>query len=108
MTKPLLCIAAAFAFASTLHAQETNQQQVEEVFKASIDKSRFKTHLQKLTERPHVAGSETNEAVQNYMSSVMESAGFKVKAYPYDVFLPSSPGESFIEIVAPIRETLTQ
>ncbi|MGA0383565.1 MAG: hypothetical protein ACO3L1_01060, partial [Flavobacteriaceae bacterium] len=91
MKKPLLCIAAAFAFGVTLHAQETNQQQVEEVFKASIDATRFKTHLQRLTERPHVAGSATNEAVQAYMASVMESAGLEVASYPYDVYLPSTP-----------------
>ena len=108
MKKPFLCIAAAFAFASTLHAQETKQQQVEEVFKASIDATRFKTHLQKLTERPHVAGSATNEAVQAYMASVMESAGLEVASYPYDVYLPSTPGESFIEIVTPVRQTITQ
>jgi len=108
MKKPLLCIAAAFAFGVTLHAQETNQQQVEEVFKALIDATRFKTHLQKLTERPHVAGSATNEAVQAYMASVMESAGLEVASYPYDVYLPSTPGESFIEMVTPVRQTITQ
>ena len=108
MKKPILCIAAAFAFASTLCAQQTNQQKVEEVFKASIDATRFKTHLQKLTERPHVAGSATNEAVQAYMASVMESAGLEVASYPYDVYLPSTPGESFIEIVTPVRQTITQ
>ena len=108
MKQPFLFIAAALAFSVTLHAQETTQQQVEEVFEASIDATRFKTHLQKLTERPHVAGSATNEAVQAYMSSVMESAGLEVKSYPYDVYLPSTPGESFIEIVTPVRQTITQ
>jgi N-acetylated-alpha-linked acidic dipeptidase len=108
MKQPFLFIAAALAFSVTLHAQETTQQQVEEVFEASIDATRFKTHLQKLTERPHVAGSATNEAVQAYMASVMESAGLEVKSYPYDVYLPSTPGESFIEIVTPVRQTITQ
>ena len=88
-----LSILITLILTANLNAQEVSLSKIEEAFKISIDKSRFKTHLQKLTERPHVAGSETNEAVQNYMSSVMESAGFKVKGYPYDVFLPSSPGE---------------
>jgi len=108
MKQPFLFIAAAFAFSVILHAQETTQKQVEEVFEASIDATRFKTHLQKLTERPHVAGSATNEAVQRYMASVMESAGLEVASYPYDVYLPSTPGESFIEIVTPVRQTITQ
>jgi N-acetylated-alpha-linked acidic dipeptidase len=108
MKQPFLCIAAAFTFGATLHAQEHTQQKVEEVFEASIDQTRFKTHLQKLTERPHVAGSSTNEAVQAYMASVMKSAGLEVTSYPYDVYLPSTPGESFIEIVTPVRQTITQ
>ena len=55
-----------------------------------------------------MAGSATNEKVQRYMSEVMQAAGFEVKAYPYDVFLPSTPGQSMIEIVTPRRQSLTQ
>jgi N-acetylated-alpha-linked acidic dipeptidase len=103
-----LFIFFALVLTGVLNAQQTNLSLLEKEFNASIDSSRFKTHLQQLTERPHVAGSETNKAVQSYMTSIMEEAGFKVKAYPYDVFLPSTPGESFIEIVTPVRKTLTQ
>lgn len=103
-----LAILFTLILTGTLNAQETNLSQIEKEFNAAIDSSRFKTHLQELTERPHVSGSKTNEVVQNYMSSIMKTAGFEVKAYPYDVFLPSTPGESFIEIVTPNRQTLTQ
>ncbi|PTM02703.1 MAG: glutamate carboxypeptidase, partial [Bacteroidetes bacterium] len=103
-----LAILLTLILTGTLNAQETNLSQIEKEFNAAIDASRFKTHLQELTERPHVSGSKTNEVVQNYMSSIMKTAGFEVKAYPYDVFLPSTPGESFIEIVTPNRQTLTQ
>ena len=103
-----LAILFTLILTGTLNAQETNLSQIEKEFNAAIDSSRFKTHLQELTERPHVSGSKTNEVVQNYMSSIMKTAGFEVKAYPYDVFLPSTPGESFIEIVTPSRQTLTQ
>ncbi len=68
----------------------------------------FKKHLKKITERPHVAGSETNVAVQQYMTEVMEKAGFEVKQYPYDLYLPSTPGSSLIEIVTPSRAILNQ
>jgi len=103
-----LAILFTLILTGTLNAQETNLSQIEKEFNAAIDSFRFKTHLQELTERPHVSGSKTNEVVQNYMSSIMKTAGFEVKAYPYDVFLPSTPGESFIEIVTPNRQTLTQ
>ena len=55
-----------------------------------------------------MAGSATNEEVQRYMSEVMQAAGFEAEAYPYDVFLPATPGQSMIEIVTPRRQTLTQ
>ena len=34
------------------------QVKAEEIFSKKIDKSSFKKHLKKLTERPHVVGSE--------------------------------------------------
>lgn len=108
MNKSLLLIAASLLLSGSIFAQKDKQNEVEEAFGNAIDQTRFKTHLQRLTERPHVAGSATNEEVQRYMASVMESAGLEVKMYPYDVFLPSTPGESFIEIVTPVRQTLTQ
>ena len=73
-----------------------------------IDLNSFKKHLKKLTERPHVVGSKENEKVQNYMANVMKNAGFEVKNYPYDLYLPNKPGSSLIEIVTPSREILNQ
>lgn len=108
MRKSLLFIVTIIMFVGSLWAQDNKQHAVEEAFASSIDPSRFKTHLQRLTERPHVAGSATNQAVQRYMSNIMEQAGMEVKAYPYDVFLPATPGTSFVEIVTPVRQTLTQ
>ena len=108
MKAPLSIVLLFCALSLQIQAQQGKQQTIEDQFKASVDHSRFKTHLQRLTERPHVAGSATNEKVQRYMSEVMQAAGFEVKAYPYDVFLPSTPGQSMIEIVTPRRQTLTQ
>ena len=108
MNKSLLLIAASLLLSGSVFAQQDKQNEVEEAFGNAIDQTRFKTHLQRLTERPHVAGSATNEEVQRYMSEVMQAAGFEVEAYPYDVFLPATPGQSMIEIVTPRRQTLTQ
>jgi len=85
-----------------------NQVKIEEIFSNKIDKSSFKKHLKKLTERPHVVGSEGNAEVIRYIGQVMDDAGFKVTNYPYDVYLPNKPGKSLIEIVTPSRDVLNQ
>lgn len=84
------------------------QLKIEQELIDQIDENAFKKHLKKLTERPHVVGSEANEEVQKYMADVMQNAGFKVKSYPYDVYLPNKPGSSLIEIVTPSRAVLNQ
>ena len=84
------------------------QIEIEKEFLGHIDLNSFKKHLKKLTERPHVVGSKENEKVQNYMANVMKNAGFEVKNYPYDLYLPNKPGSSLIEIVTPSREILNQ
>ncbi|PSL07108.1 N-acetylated-alpha-linked acidic dipeptidase [Cecembia rubra] len=86
----------------------TRQKQIENQFKESVDFSRFKTHLSTITEHPHVAGSEANEKVKDYMVSTMQKAGWEVKVYPYDVYLTKGQGESLIELVYPIRKPLNQ
>jgi N-acetylated-alpha-linked acidic dipeptidase len=84
------------------------QLQIEEAFFKQINTTSFKTHLKKLTERPHVVGSEANAEVQRYMGEVMQHAGFEVTQYPYDLYLPNRPGSSLIEIVTPSRAVLNQ
>lgn len=84
------------------------QLETESVFLSTIDTTLFKTHLKTLTARPHVAGSKTNEAVQQYLTKVMSEAGFEVTPYPYDVYIPKEPGTSVIEIVTPTRATINQ
>ncbi len=85
-----------------------NQLEIEDQFLEHIDKTSFKKHLQKLTERPHVVGSKTNEEVIRYIGEVMNEAGLDVINYPYDVYLPKHPGSSLIEIVTPSRQVLNQ
>ena len=88
--------------------QWEKQLDIEESFSKLIDKTSFKKHLMKLTERPHVVGSEGNEEVIRYIGKTMEDAGFDITNYPYDVYLPNKPGNSLIEIVTPSREVLNQ
>jgi N-acetylated-alpha-linked acidic dipeptidase len=80
----------------------------EEYFLSSVDVNRFKVHLKKITERPHVAGSIENENVRDYISTIMEEAGFEVTQYPYDIYLSNKPGASELSIVKPKRIQLNQ
>jgi N-acetylated-alpha-linked acidic dipeptidase len=89
-------------------ARWETQLQIEDAFFKQINTTSFKTHLKKLTERPHVVGSKANAEVQRYMGEVMQRAGFEVTQYPYDLYLPNKPGSSLIEIVTPSRAVLNQ
>ena len=80
----------------------------EEYFLSNVDENRFKVHLKKITERPHVAGSIENEKVRDYVSTIMEEAGFEVTQYPYDIYLSNKPGTSELSIVKPKRMQLNQ
>ena len=84
------------------------QRETETVFLGSVDSTTYKQHLKTLTARPHVSGSKANEAVQTYMTRIMQQAGFDVTAYPYDVYIPSHPGESSVALVTPFRQPLNQ
>jgi N-acetylated-alpha-linked acidic dipeptidase len=93
----VLCFIGQFSFAQYegySPMRWKNQLQIEEDFLKQINSTSFKTHLKKLTERPHVVGSEANAEVQRYMSEVMQQAGFEVTQYPYDLYLPNQPGSS--------------
>ena len=112
-TLPLIIVIFAIQFSYSQYEGYSsdswnNQLKTEEIFSNKIDKSSFKKHLKKLTERPHVVGSEGNAEVIRYIGQIMDDAGFKVTNYPYDVYLPNKPGESLIEIVTPSRDVLNQ
>ena len=108
---------AGLMLTSTLSAQDWNgytpssmekQAQTEATFLKSVDFPKYREHLQKLTEKPHVAGTAANEEVANYMATVMENAGMKVDFYPYDIYMSTSGGSSSVELVTPYRRPLNQ
>lgn len=91
-----------------LQSSQAAQQQTEKQFLDGVDFSRFKLHLKKLTEEPHVAGSAANERVKDYMVQTMKAAGWSTEVFPYDVYMSKEPGQSAVEIVTPIRKPLNQ
>lgn len=79
------------------------QQTIETQLKNHPTPASFKKHLAELTKEPHVSGSKANEEVAAYMAKVMEEAGMKVDFYPYDIYMPTGPGEIEVALVTPIR-----
>lgn len=108
----LLLVSTLLGLAAPLLAQTfpgfsstatTEQRTIEERFMAYPKPTQFKEHLQTLTQEPHVAGSDANNRVAAYMAEAMEKAGWSVESHPYDIYLPTGPGEIAIELVTPVR-----
>lgn len=89
-------------------AESRVQSELEALFLESVHFPSFKTHLATITKHPHIAGTKANEDVRDYLVEIMEAAGWQTTLYPYDVYLPSDPGSSLVEIVTPERNPLNQ
>lgn len=87
---------------------EVQQNLLENLFLDKVNFPSFKAHLQTITETPHIVGSEANEKVRDYLVLKMKNAGWEVDLYPYDVYLPKSPGNSSVALVTPKRIPLNQ
>lgn len=87
-------------------AHQAGQQNIEKMFLEIPKSERFREHLRELTKLPHRAGSPENKAVADYIQKVMADAGLESVQHPYDVYLPTEPGQIAIELVTPIRMPL--
>lgn len=83
--------------------RQSEQKVIEDLFVSLPKSERFREHLRELTKLPHPAGSAANKAVADYMEKVMADAGMDAVQEPYDIYLPTGPGEIAIELVTPIR-----
>lgn len=111
-----LFIAFGLFFFTNLSAQQSlagfsapavpQQVKLEELFKTLPKSETFSKHLEVLTSQPHPAGSPENLEVIRYMAESMEKAGLEVQRYPYDIYLPTGPGEIEVGLVEPIRMPL--
>lgn len=101
-------ISATFAQNLTGFSTASHQQELklEELFLKLPKSEGFKSHLRELTKEPHLAGTPENKRVANYITQSMQKAGMKVERPPYDIYLPTSAGEVFLEIVTPHRMPL--
>lgn len=106
----LLCLTINLASAQALQgfskSNEAAQLKIEELLVSLPKPEDFKNHLQALTKEPHLAGSPANKRVADYISAAMQKAGWSVERSPYDIYLPTGPGEIALEIVTPLRMPL--
>lgn len=103
-----LCI-TQFSSAQIAGFASSNQQaqaDLEEMFLKLPESETFKRHLRELTKEPHPAGTPANFRVADYMARVMQQAGMTVERPPYDIYLPTGPGEVELALVTPIRMPL--
>jgi len=84
-------------------SNQAKQEKIEQEYRTKQSAERYKTHLQKLTSVPHLAGTPENEKVRDYIADVMRKAGLQVEIFPHDIYLSKSPGESLVEVVEPVR-----
>lgn len=84
-------------------SNQSKQEKIEQEYRTKQSAERFKTHLQKLTSVPHLAGTPENEKVRDYIADIMRKAGLQVEIFPHDIYLSKSPGESLVEVVEPVR-----
>jgi N-acetylated-alpha-linked acidic dipeptidase len=66
----------------------------------------FREHLRIITANPHPTGSAAQVEVGHYLSRAMKAAGFSVRDYPYDVYLPQLTDDVEAHIVTPVARRL--
>lgn len=78
----------------------SRQKERESSFIDLVSIESCRTNLRRLTEEPHLAGTENSMKVANYLKEQYESYGLQVKIYEYQVYLPH-PLEILVELVTP-------
>jgi len=67
----------------------------------------FREHLRIITAAPHPTGSAAQVEVGHYLGRAMKAAGFAVREYPYDVYLPQLTDDVEAHIVTPVSMQLS-
>ncbi len=76
------------------------EKQYEEAFKTLVSPEMCRHKLRRLTEEPHLAGTENSRKVAEYLRDEFESYGLQVQIYEYYVYLPH-PLKVQVEMISP-------
>lgn len=82
------------------------ERRFEEQFRAVPAPASARSHLQRLTREPHVAGTREDYETAIYVRDQMRSYGLAAELKEYQVLLPYPKQPSIVELVAPRRERL--
>lgn len=84
-------------------SRTAGQLELEQRLLALPTPTAFQRHMETITRDPHIAGSEANARVAEYLAGTMAAAGLAVERHPYDVYLPRLKPVSSAALVTPIR-----
>ncbi len=76
------------------------QKKYEKAFKQLTSPEICRQELRRLTEEPHLAGTENSYKIAQYLSNKYQEYGLEVQIYEYEVYLPY-PIEVRVEMTAP-------
>jgi N-acetylated-alpha-linked acidic dipeptidase len=90
-------------------AAAQRQRALEQKARAIPESSRLRNYMERMTQRPHVAGSRESKAVAQYAAGLMKEWGLDVRIEEYEALLPY-PTSRKLEMVAPskFRATLRE
>ena len=77
-----------------------SQKKYEEAFKQLTSPETCRQELRRLTEEPHLAGTENSYKIAQYLHSRYQEYGLDAQIYEYEVYLPY-PIEVRVEMIAP-------
>lgn len=103
----LMLVSSSLAYSETIIRgfQPENtliQQNTEAAFKDLVSPEVCRTKLRRLTEEPHLAGTENSKNIAEYLKGEFEGYGLQVKLYEYQVYLPH-PIEVHVELISPTQ-----
>ncbi|MDX6694617.1 MAG: N-acetylated-alpha-linked acidic dipeptidase [Blastocatellia bacterium] len=82
------------------------ERRLEEQYRAVPQTDSARSHLQRLTREPHVAGTREDYETAIYVRDRMRAYGLAAELKEYQVLLPYPKQPSIVELIAPRRERL--
>ncbi len=83
-------------------ASSISQKKYEEAFKQLTSPEICRRELRRLTEEPHLAGTENSYRIAQYLYNKYQEYGLDAQIYEYEVYLPY-PIEVGVEMIAPTQ-----
>jgi hypothetical protein len=97
---------AALAAVLMLACLMANAQPIWQQYLSLPNGTLARDHLEQLTSRPHLAGTEGDAWTADFVESQFRSFGLDVKRYSFDVYLPF-PGKASLQGVPPFQYEAT-